>query len=167
MLAGFTRILEICFFVPSYSSEGPADVSSQSEHTLADGYSSSGKVAASRSFRHLPPFLLVAAGLLFMSATDEELSYVHDSGMDHVTYILIGFSIAFLLYGLIIIVINTYATTGRNAASKPTRVMDNSNIEMITPAGGRQWYSRVHSGNNRMQDYVLGDDEDEDELAPR
>src|ERR1700678_245894 len=57
MLAGFTRILEICFFVPSYSSEGPADVSSQSEHTLADGYSSSGKVAASRSFRHLPPFV--------------------------------------------------------------------------------------------------------------
>lgn len=26
-----------------------------------------------------------------MSATDEELDYVHDSGMDHVTYILIAF----------------------------------------------------------------------------
>ena len=26
-----------------------------------------------------------------MSATDEELDYVHDSGMDHVTYILIMF----------------------------------------------------------------------------
>src|ERR1700678_2399836 len=57
MLAGLTRILEICFFMPSYSSEGPADISSQSEHTLADGYSSSGKVAASRSFCHLPPFV--------------------------------------------------------------------------------------------------------------
>lgn len=57
MLAGFLRIIEICFFVPSYSSEGPPDDSSQSEHTLADGYSSSGKVAASRAFRHLPSFV--------------------------------------------------------------------------------------------------------------
>lgn len=29
-----------------------------------------------------------------MSATDEELDYVHDSGMDHVTYILIMFRYA-------------------------------------------------------------------------
>ena len=29
--------------------------------------------------------------LLFMSATDEELDYVHDNGMDHVTYVLGGF----------------------------------------------------------------------------
>jgi hypothetical protein len=35
--------------------------------------------------------LLVAAGLLFMSATDEELRFVHEGGMDHVTYILIMF----------------------------------------------------------------------------
>ena len=56
MLAGFTRIIEICFFVPSFSSE-PSDDGSQSEHTLADGYSSSGKVAASRAFRHLPSFV--------------------------------------------------------------------------------------------------------------
>lgn len=38
--------------------------------------------------------LLVAAGLLFMSATDEELQYVHEGGMDHVTYILIMFRYA-------------------------------------------------------------------------
>ena len=37
---------------------------------------------------------------------------------------------------------------------------------MITPGGGRQWYNRVPSGNTRIQDYVIGDD-DEDELAPR
>ena len=30
-----------------------------------------------------------------MSATDEELQYVHESGMDHVTYILIMFRYAF------------------------------------------------------------------------
>ena len=57
MLAGLTRIIEICFFVPSYSSETPPDVSNQSDHTLADSYSSTGKVAASKVFRHLPPFV--------------------------------------------------------------------------------------------------------------
>ena len=35
--------------------------------------------------------LLVASGLLFMSATDEELYFVNGEGMDHVTYILIMF----------------------------------------------------------------------------
>jgi hypothetical protein len=34
---------------------------------------------------------MIASGLLFMSATDEELEHVHDAGMDHVTYILIFF----------------------------------------------------------------------------
>ena len=57
MLAGFSRIIEICFFAPSYSSDGSPDGSNLSEHTLADSYSSSGKVAASRAFRHLPPFV--------------------------------------------------------------------------------------------------------------
>jgi hypothetical protein len=58
-----------------------------------------------------------------------------------------------------------YATTGRNALSK-TKAINVSNIEMTTPGGERQWYRHVLSGNNRMQDYVLGDDE-EDELMPR
>ena len=75
-------------------------------------------------------------------------------------------SLAFLFYLLIVFVINMYATTGRNAPSKTTKVIDDSNIEMITPEGETKWYNRVPSGNNnRMQDYVIGDYED-DELAP-
>jgi hypothetical protein len=54
MLAAFTRIIEICFFVPSYSSEDPLDA----EHTLVDSYSSPRTTAASRAFRHLPPFVI-------------------------------------------------------------------------------------------------------------
>lgn len=34
---------------------------------------------------------LVAGGLMFMSATDEETRFVNGTGMDHVTYILIMF----------------------------------------------------------------------------
>ncbi|KAF8159402.1 hypothetical protein B0H34DRAFT_703305 [Crassisporium funariophilum] len=171
MLAGFTRVLEVVFFVPSYAPETGED-DNQSEHTLAESSTSrsslSGKAAAARAFRHLPPFLLVAAGLLFMSATDEELRYVHENEMDHVTYILITFSFAFLLYTFIIFLINLYATTGRNAANKiTTTVPHGSNIEMITPGGGSKWYSRVplHNGTSN---HVLGDDEDdEDQMAPQ
>lgn len=67
MLAGATRIIEICFFVPKYWPE--VDDDGTSEHTLAErsprfppttdasSSSDSAKAAASRSFRHLPPFV--------------------------------------------------------------------------------------------------------------
>ena len=58
-----------------------------------------------------------------------------------------------------------YATTGRNSPSKNTKVIDDSIIEMT--GTGAKWYSRLPPGNHRMQNYVLGDDDDEDELAPR
>lgn len=56
-----------------------------------------------------------------------------------------------------------YATTGHNAPSK----INDSNVEMTrtTPGVWRQWYRRVPSTNNRMQGYVLGNDE-EDEMMP-
>ena len=61
MLAGFTRIIEVCFFVPSYATiSDPAGDDDTSEHTLADGpagLSVSAKTAAARSWRHLTPFV--------------------------------------------------------------------------------------------------------------
>lgn len=61
-----------------------------------------------------------------------------------------------------------YATTGRNAPLKKAKVTDDSNIEMITPAVRTKWYSRVPLQDHRMQNYTLGDEDDEeDELAPR
>ncbi|KAK0489336.1 hypothetical protein IW261DRAFT_1557816 [Armillaria novae-zelandiae] len=81
MLAGFTRIIEICFFSSPTNPEA---------HGI-DSPSESNRTSAAKVFRHLPPFLLVSAGLIFMSATDEEVQFVHDNEMDHVTYILIMF----------------------------------------------------------------------------
>jgi len=179
MLAGFTRIMEVVFFVPTYASDR-SDDDNTSEHTLAEGVSSrsvSSKAASSRSFRYLTPFLLVAAGLLFMSATDEELEYVKDNEMDHVTYILTILSFAFLLYAFIVLLVNLYSTTGRNASNTTIHAVDDSNIEMVTPGGRSKWYSRVPSrggpgraqNRNHSQIHVLGDDEDdedEDQMAP-
>ncbi|PFH48652.1 hypothetical protein AMATHDRAFT_196247 [Amanita thiersii Skay4041] len=136
-LAGIARIVEICFFpstlpatthAPNTIVFSVSDDGNTSDQTLHDArYAAEAeravrrdqaKVKAARAFRHLPPFLLVAAGLLFMSATDEELENVHNHEMDHVTYILIMFSIAFLLYFFINFLIHLHANSGRNALQK-------------------------------------------------
>ncbi|KAJ7497939.1 hypothetical protein B0H11DRAFT_1997903 [Mycena galericulata] len=173
MLAGVTRIMEVCFFsapTKSPSAEGlGGDDDNNSDHTLADpgprspttsryDTAESGKAAAAKAFRHLPAFLLVASGVLFMSATDEELQFVHDNEMDHVTYVLIMFSIAFLLYALIIFVIHLYATTGRNAPAKE----DRNSIAMTAP--NAKWYSRVPNAEQQQGPlHVVGDDEDDED----
>ena len=91
--AGLARIIEIAVFAPNYAAPEGATTDADdahSDHTLTTSDSSSRTVAA-RAFRHLPPYLLTAAGILFMSGTDEELKVANDAGMDHVTYILIMF----------------------------------------------------------------------------
>ena len=127
MLAGLTRIIEICF-LPSLEKDSAPFSDRNSETTVAVTPGSeeySAVKSASQAFRHLPPFvsmnyridtlvylsLLVVIGrcrvnfvnknqcrflltlhlirLLFMSATDAELNFVNDEGMDHVTYVLI------------------------------------------------------------------------------
>ncbi|KAI0794264.1 hypothetical protein C8Q74DRAFT_1194204 [Fomes fomentarius] len=157
MSAGLTRIIEVCFVAPKYTQES-IESDAHSEHTLdasRDELSSSANTPM-RAFRHLPPFLLVASGVLFMSATDEELHFAHDQGMDHVTYILIMFSIAFLLYTLIVSLINLYAISGRNA---PSAASGDGAIELTQ---SNKWYAPVPAGDRDLEpaNHVIGDDED-------
>ena len=76
-------------------------------------------------------------------------------------------SLAFLLYSFILLLINLYTTTGRNASSKVTKAIGESNIELFTPGIGPTRYTRVPSGNHGMQSYALGDEDEEDELTPQ
>ncbi|KAI0367628.1 hypothetical protein BV20DRAFT_1000356 [Pilatotrama ljubarskyi] len=155
MSAGLARIIEMCFVAPKYTQD-IVDGDGHSEHTL-DGSREDpapSTSSPSRAFRHLPPFLLVASGLLFMSATDEELHFVNDNGMDHVTYILIMFSIAFILYALIVSLINLYATSGRNAAAA-TAARDGA-IELTQ---SNKWYAPVPVADVEPASHVIGDDD--------
>ncbi|KAI0091561.1 hypothetical protein BDY19DRAFT_931111 [Irpex rosettiformis] len=160
MLAGVARIVEVSFIVPKYHplTEGHATPDdNHSEHTLTEGAPSSGSVDYSKAesaFRHLPPFLLVASGVLFISATDEELRFVHDEGMDHVTYILIMYSLAFLIYALVVSRIRLWATSGRNASNSSG---DEGSIE-LTDVPASKWYAPVPSGDGEPS-HVIGDDE--------
>ncbi|KAH8836072.1 hypothetical protein DL96DRAFT_1576589 [Flagelloscypha sp. PMI_526] len=180
MLAGLARIVEVCYFVPVFPPPQPQETmmdDAGSDHTLAPGRLSppatSSKKPYAVEFRHLPPLLLTAAGVLFMSATDEELRYVHEKGMDHVTYILIMISIASSIYHLMIFLVHVYLTSGRNAAPATQTDDREGGIELVdTPlnrsfglgsgSNGPNGYKRVPNAAPLEGTHVLGDDDDED-----
>ena len=61
MLAGLTRLIEVCFIVPSYAPvDGVED--DRSDNTLADG--AGPEVLPGRTFRHLPAF--VSTNILYL-----------------------------------------------------------------------------------------------------
>ncbi|KAI1371383.1 hypothetical protein F4677DRAFT_450500 [Hypoxylon crocopeplum] len=89
MAAGLTRIIEISFVLrdrPGISEDG----------------------RNSNSFQYVPVFLLYASGFLFMGATEEQMALVASSGMDHVAYILILYSLSFLLFLFVNVLVNVY-----------------------------------------------------------
>ncbi|OCH96301.1 hypothetical protein OBBRIDRAFT_787374 [Obba rivulosa] len=158
MSAGLARIIEVSFIVPKFTPlDTPAsDGDSHSEHTLADAGKEDGTgiTSTGRAFRHLPPFLLVSAGLLFMSATDEELDFANDEGMDHVTYVLIMFSLSFIVYTLTVSLISLYTTSGRNAGSSDAT---QNAIELEETRS--KWYAPVPNADVEAETHVLGEDD--------
>lgn len=79
MAAGAARIIEIAF-------------------VLKDRNAISEDGSDPNSFQYMTPFLLMAGGFLFMGATEEQMKLLADANVTHVSYVLILFSIAFLLF---------------------------------------------------------------------
>lgn len=105
MAAGFSRIIEVAFVLRdanTISSDGDAN-----------------------SWQYIPPFvssiatllsditdnfqLLYASGFLFMGATEEQMQLLTDAGITHVSYILILYSFAFLMFLLTNMLLHLYA----------------------------------------------------------
>jgi hypothetical protein len=84
MGAGLTRIIEISFILRDKTT---LDVTPDGQND--DDIN---------SFQYLPPFLLYASGFLFMGATEEQMQLLSDHHVTHVSYILILYSISFLLF---------------------------------------------------------------------
>ncbi|THH10483.1 hypothetical protein EW145_g1299 [Phellinidium pouzarii] len=168
MLAGMARIVEVSFVAPSFEKENHVmDSDHHSERTLSPPSSSSEnmRLATVQAFRHLPPFLLISAGLLFMSATDEELRYVDDNGMDHVTYALIMLSLAFAIYTFVLVLINMWGTIGRNAPHTASMNQRGSQEDIELD----KWYQRVPAAEADAEpispQFVIGEHEqDRDEI---
>ncbi|KAL8756560.1 MAG: hypothetical protein Q9199_002841 [Rusavskia elegans] len=93
MAAGAARIIEIAFVLRdrgSVDEEGRGDEAS--------------------SWQYLTPFLLCASGFLFMGATEEQMAMLSEAHVSHVSYILILYSVSFLLYLFLSMLLNLYAS---------------------------------------------------------
>ncbi|SMN19758.1 similar to Saccharomyces cerevisiae YNL237W YTP1 Probable type-III integral membrane protein of unknown function, has regions of similarity to mitochondrial electron transport proteins [Maudiozyma saulgeensis] len=60
------------------------------------------------SFQYLAPFCLVSAGILFMGATEEQVTLVLRLGAEQSSYILVALSGAFLVYFWILVCLDLY-----------------------------------------------------------
>lgn len=105
-----------------------------------------------------------------MGATEEQMDLVAGSGLDHVSYILILYSLAFLLFLFVNILIHVYdRATGASAAiPKPLRGGSGANgrVRAGDTAGVTADERQLRDAEEFELDGLMSDDEDE-ELASR
>ncbi|KAI9818481.1 MAG: hypothetical protein M1827_000540 [Pycnora praestabilis] len=113
MAAGLTRIIEISF-------------------VLRDRYTLSEDGNDPNSFQYLTPFLLIAGGFLFMGATEEQMQLLSNAGVTHVTWVLVLYSFAFLMFLFVNMLLHLYATNAppspnpSSSTSQPPKINGNT-----------------------------------------
>ncbi|WYZ46814.1 hypothetical protein EsH8_IX_001039 [Colletotrichum jinshuiense] len=136
MAVGITRIIEVAFVVKD-----------------AVGVSEDGR--QTNSWQFIPVFLLYASGFLFMGATEEQMELVANSGLDHVSYILILYSFAFLLFLFTMMLIHLF-DRDTNVGGKVT--LTNG----VPVANGRPGEARqVRDAEEFELEGLMSDDDDE------
>jgi len=88
MAAGLARIIEVSFVCKDRL------------------YISVGEIS---SWQYLPPYLLFASGFIFQASNEEQVALVSSSGIDHVSYILVLYSLASIMFLFVNILITIYA----------------------------------------------------------
>ncbi len=106
--------------------------------------------------------LLYAAGFLFMGATEEQMKLVADSSMDHVSYILILYSLAFLMFLFVNMLIYLWdrSANAESLASQAATGRTRQNGRAVDAA-------RVRDAEEFELDGLMTDDEDEDQAQRR
>lgn len=170
MAAGVARIVEVCFVLQDRPT-GEVDSAPEPNappHT-APSLNDPPRTAAElrghtewtpvRAFQFLPAWLLAAAGVLFMSATDEELRWADGRGVDHITWGLIDFSIAFALFLWFNVLLELYTKSGGRYGCRQNGDASGSGAAAAergqANGGNRAWYSRLSMGGR-------GGDHDDD-----
>ncbi|KAI4260256.1 MAG: hypothetical protein LQ352_000378 [Teloschistes flavicans] len=148
MAAGAARIIEIAFVLRdrgSVDEEGKGDEAS--------------------SWQYLTPFLLYASGLLFMGATEEQMAFLSNAHIhvSHVSYILILYSIAFLLFLFVAMLLNLYAAhawpTNQPAATKKA---GSGVANGAVPLTNGHIDRRVRDAEEFELEGLMSDDDDDD-----
>ncbi|MCO5570192.1 hypothetical protein L7F22_023910 [Adiantum nelumboides] len=153
MAAGAARIIEVSFVLGDGPTGQQPDSERPSEEDERQRMDTEKQWFPIRAFQYLPPWLLFASGVSFMSATDEELRWADSYGVDHITWGLIDFSISFFLFLWANVLIDLYTSQGgrygsaRKAAASATA--GRSGRAGLAESGGlRSLYSRVSMGES-------------------
>ncbi|KAK0546060.1 hypothetical protein OC845_004799 [Tilletia horrida] len=120
----------------------PVDQSERDPRTGAMRYERNGWFEV-KAFQYMTPYLLTAGGILFMSATDEELKWADSQGVDAGTWGLIDFSISLGLFLWFNVLIDLYVSLG-GYRGQSGGVQSNT-----TPAGQLE-----RGGGRRRGEYV-------------
>ncbi|KAF1839018.1 hypothetical protein BDW02DRAFT_564357 [Decorospora gaudefroyi] len=152
MAAGAARIIEISFVLKDRASVTP------------DGSDSD-----PNSFQYLTPFLLIAGGFMFMGATEEQMQLLADANVTHVSYVLILFSMAFLLFLFVNMLIHLYAVSawGQDTKSEAEAPCLNS-MANGHASGHINGYTRADRRIRDAEEFELEglDSDDEDDNSP-
>lgn len=113
-------------------------------------------------FLHKPPSinaqqLLYTAGLLFMGATEEQMALLSRAGVSHVSYILVLYSIAFLLFLFVCLLLHLYATHTWPVEPKASRV---SGANGVLTNGHPVDARRMRDAEEFELEGLMSDDED-------
>ncbi|KAF8443531.1 hypothetical protein BGX38DRAFT_1199654 [Terfezia claveryi] len=98
MAAGLARVVEIAFVCRDRSYLALEEVS---------------------SWQYLSPYLLFAAGFIFQAANEEQIALVSSIGIDHVSYILVLYSLASVMFLFVNILITIYAKNPAPPLKRP------------------------------------------------
>ncbi|KAJ5736531.1 Protein YTP1 [Penicillium malachiteum] len=151
MAAGATRIIEISF-------------------VLRDKSTISMSGTDPNSFQYLPPFLLYASGFLFMGATEEQMQILNDAGITHVSYVLILYSIAFILFLFVNVLLHIYAVHAWPEGAEEEQEVPKSNTNGVylngngnvnTRARSRSEEQRIHDAEAFELQGLISEDEEE------
>ncbi|KAF2823799.1 hypothetical protein CC86DRAFT_457436 [Ophiobolus disseminans] len=146
MAAGAARVVEISFVLKDRNA------------TTTDG-------SDPNSFQYMTPFLLIAGGFLFMGATEEQMQLLHDAHVTHVTYVLILFSVAFLMFLFVNMLLHLYAVHAWGQSSKFDAEAPRTNGLANGHANG---YVRADRRIRDAEEFELAglDSDDDDENEP-
>ncbi|KAI4213680.1 MAG: hypothetical protein LQ351_003646 [Letrouitia transgressa] len=137
MAAGAARIVEIAFVLRDRQS-----LDDQNEEEI-------------NSWQYLTPFLLYASGFLFMGATEEQMALLSSAHVTHVSYILILYSLAFLLFLYVAMLLHLYAVQVWPATPpKP----NNPNGTLQRPNGHLE--RRIHDAEEFELQGLISEDDD-------
>ncbi|KAJ5334328.1 hypothetical protein MYU51_004959 [Penicillium brevicompactum] len=122
------------------------------------------------SFQYLTPFLLYASGFLFLGATEEQMVMLNNAGIMHVSYVLILYSVAFVVFLFVNVLLHIYAVH----AWPNSESTDQNGPRYTSLNRGPNTNGHTRSTSQQIQDAeafelhgLISDDEEGPSMGPR